>query len=193
MHPCLPLASANAKEECVQTIENANAAYGVYAEEDIQVAEVVRALNDAGFQNEDICLMLACSHPIAATVREVSFLHTDREASSSTAGVIGWLSEFGAVVIPTVGFFIRSQAFLHALVTARDAPALCGSSRTLLCLGFPKENAERLEDQLCEAGVLVYVACSESARASWAVELLRQTGAQEADELEVERGVGAAA
>jgi len=90
------------------------AAYGMYSHE-TPLNEVVRALNQAGFGNENICLMLAPTHPIATIVREASFLD-EREASAVTAGLIGWLSEFGAVVIPTVGFFIRSQEFFQALV-----------------------------------------------------------------------------
>ena len=116
---------------------NSAAAYGMYPQE-VALHDVVHTLNQAGFENEDICMMLAPTHPIATIVREASILNTEREASAVTAGLIGWLSEFGAVVIPTVGFFIRSQAFFHALVVAKDAPALCGSTKTLVGLGFPK-------------------------------------------------------
>jgi alkanesulfonate monooxygenase SsuD/methylene tetrahydromethanopterin reductase-like flavin-dependent oxidoreductase (luciferase family) len=167
-------------------MESTNAAYGIYAE-DVQVKDVVYALNDAGFNNEELCLMLARTHPISAIVRGASIRDTDREATALAAGLIEWLSEFGAVVIRTSGFFIRSQTFLRALVVTREAPALCGSSETLMCLGFPERDAERLEDQLCEAGVLVYVACSKSVQAKWAREILQQMGAQETAELHLGR------
>jgi hypothetical protein len=98
--------------------------------------------------------------------------------------VIGWLSEFGAVVIPTVGFFIRSQVFLHALMVACEAPALCGNTRTLVGLGFSEEEAEKFADRLGNLGVLVYVSCTESAKTLWAREVLRHTGAQEVATLE---------
>src|SRR5216683_4297964 len=116
-----------------------------------------------------------CALPIC----DASFLNTEREATAATAGLIGWLSEFGAVVIPTVGFFIRSQTFFHALVAAKDSSAMCGNSRALVGLGLSESDAERYENQLHDVGVLVYVSCPESARTSWAVELLRRTGAQE--------------
>jgi hypothetical protein len=165
-------------------METTNAAYGLYAE-DVNVTDVVCALNDAGFDNEDICLMLARTHPISIIVREAGIRNADQEASALAAGLIDWLSEFGAVVIRTFGFFIRSQTFLSALVKAREAPALCGSLETLMGLGFSEKDAGRLEDQWCEAGVLVYVACSESARASWAREMLQQIGARETAELDL--------
>ena len=166
------------------SMDSMNAAYGIYTE-DVHVAEVVRALNDAGFDNEEICLMLARTHPISTVVREAALRSVDRQASAVAAGLIDWLSGFGAVVIRTFGFFIRSHRFRSALVTTREAPALCGSFETLMDLGFSRQAALRLDDQLSEAGVLVYVACSESERAIWARELFQQIGAQETAELEL--------
>lgn len=162
---------------------NTVAAYGIYSQ-DVALADIVRNLNQAGFDNEHICMMLSPTHPIAAIVRDASLFNTEREASAVTAGLIGWLSEFGAVMIPTVGFFIRSQAFLHALMVTRDTPALCGNARTLVGLGFSEDDAERFEDHIGELGVLVYVSCSEDAKTLWAREVLRHTGAQEAATLQ---------
>ena len=159
------------------------AAYGMYSH-DAALHEIVQTLNQAGFDKEDICMMLSPTHPIATVVREASFLNTEREASAVTAGLIGWLSEFGAVIIPTVGFFIRSQEFFRALVAAKDSPVLCGN-HTLVSLGFSELDAERYENQLREMGVLLYVSCPETARTDWARELLSRTGAEEASTLKI--------
>jgi hypothetical protein len=165
-------------------LESTRAAYGVYAE-DVPVSDVVNALNNAGFDKNNICLMLARTHPIAAIVRQASIRNADREASAVAAEAIEWLSEFGAVVIRTFGFFIRSQMFLRTLVTSREAPALCGNFETLMDLGFSQQDAWRLEEGLCEAGVLVYVACAESATATCAKETLQRIGARETAELDL--------
>jgi hypothetical protein len=159
------------------------AAYGFYPP-DIALTDVVRNLNLAGFENENICMMLPPGHPIASIVRDASLFYAEKEATAVTAGLIGWLSEFGAVLIPSVGFFIRSQAFFHTLMVAREAPALCGNARTLMGLGFSEREAERFEAQLGNLGVLVYVSCAESAKTLWAREVLRHTGAREAATLE---------
>lgn len=159
------------------------AAYGMYPH-DVALNEVVHTLNGAGFINENICMMLSPTHPIATIVREASFLNTEREATAATAGLIGWLSEFGAVVIPTVGFFIRSQSFFHALVATKGSQALCGNSGALVSLGLSERDAERYENQLHDVGVLVYVSCPESAKTDWAAELLRRTGAEEVASVE---------
>jgi hypothetical protein len=164
------------------------AAYGMYSQ-DVVLKTVVCSLNQAGFDNEDICMMLSPSHPIAAIVRDASLFNSKSEANSVTAALIGWLSGFGAVLIPTVGFFIRSQAFFRALM-ARDTPAICGNARTLAGLGFSDDQADRYESQLRKVGVLVYVSCPEKARTAWACEILRHTGARETATLDHALGAG---
>lgn len=158
---------------------NTAAAYGMYSQ-DAVLKDIVHTLNQAGFDNEDICMMVSPTHPIASLVRDASLFDTEGQSSAVTAGLIGWLSEFGAVVIPSVGFFIRSRAFFHALVVAREAPALCGNAGTLVGLGFSENEAERFEQRVRRLGVLVYVSCAENARSLWAREVLQSTGAQEA-------------
>jgi len=164
---------------------NPLAAYGMYRHR-VALNEVLRVLNQGGFNNEEICMMLSPEHPIATVVREANVLTSDRKASAATAGLIGWLAEFGAVLIPTVGFFVRSQEFLHAIVVEKDSMARCSSSSTLEGLGFPERDAERFEQQLRNVGALVYVSCPETAKTKWALELLRGTGAEEAGTLEAE-------
>jgi hypothetical protein len=161
---------------------NSPAAYGMYSQ-DIALSDVVRTLNQAGFDNENICMMLSPTHPIAAVVRDASLFNSESESNSATTGLIGWLSGFGAVVIPTVGFFIKSQTFFRAIMVSREGPAMCGNARTLVGLGFSDDQADRFETQLRQLGVLVYVSCDESARTMWACEVLRHTGAREASTL----------
>ncbi len=154
------------------------AAYGMYPH-DIALQQVVQTLNQSGFGKEDICMMVSPRHPIATIVSEANILNAEPEASAVAAGLIGWLMKFGAVMIPTVGLFIRSQAFLQVLVMRKDSSAVYGNSKALVGLGISEGDAPRFEHQLREMGVLVYVACPESERTTRAVELLRWTGARE--------------
>jgi Heat induced stress protein YflT len=163
---------------------NPPAAYGIYPY-DAELQEVVQTLNQSGFDNQDICVMVSPRHPIATFVREANILNAGRKEDAVAEEFMGWLFEFGAVMIPTVGFFIRSQFFLHALVAS-------GRSGCLTGLRFSKRDAERFERQLREMGVLVYVTCAKSANAAWAVEILRQTGAKEPGLLEPEAFLEAA-
>ncbi len=161
---------------------NGTAAYGMYSR-NVALPEVVCALNRAGFGNEDICMVLSPAHPDAAVLRDASIFDTGAAKSSNSARMIGWFSEFGAVFIPTVGFFIRSQAFSETLSMEQNFPTLSRGCRTLLGLGFPQDEAKRLGQQLSDVGALVYVSCPESNQARGAIELLRRTGAREAASL----------
>jgi hypothetical protein len=167
-----------------------NAAYGVYPP-DVELHQVVQTLNQAGFDKESICMMVSPMHPIAATVRDAGLFNSD-DSEAVSEELIGWLSEFGAVVIPTVGFFIRAREFFHAFVVMGDSPALCGRGGPLVGLGFSASDAERLEEQVRAMGALVYVTCAESAKAAWAVELLRRTGARGTVTVEREAALRAA-
>jgi hypothetical protein len=160
------------------------AAYGMYSY-DAELPQIVHTLNQSGFGKEDICMMVSPEHPMARFMCEANILNAERKEGAATEGFIGWLFEFGAVVIPTVGFFIRSQPFLHALVAS-------GNSRALVGLGFSEGDAAQFEHRVRELGVLVYIACTESAKAAWAVEILRRTGASEPALLEKEAFMAAA-
>jgi hypothetical protein len=171
---------------------NGTAAYGMYPR-NVALPEVVYALNRAGFDNEHICMVLSPAHPVATVVRDAKITDVRREETATSARMIGWFSEFGAVVIPTVGFFIRSQAFFRALVSEDTFPAMSRGSRTLIDLGFPEDEAKRLGHQLCDVGAMVYVSCQESGKAKNAIELLRRAGAREAAGLRMAKAAEAAA
>lgn len=171
--------------------ENSAAAYGMYPR-NVALPEVVCALNRAGFENEDICMVLSPAHPVAIVVRDAKLLDEKPEERATSARMIGWFSEFGAVVIPTVGFFIRSHAFFRALVIEQNFPPMSRGSRTFVGLGFSEGEAKRLGHQLSDVGAMVYVSCHKSGKATSAIELLRRSGAREAAGLEMAKAAEAA-
>lgn len=59
---------------------------------------------------------------------------------------------------------------------AGDAP----SGGTLAALGFPDDKVRRFSNQPGDPGVLLYLSCPEKTKTGQALELLRDTGAQEA-------------
>lgn len=168
------------------------AAYGLYPDR-VALNDVLRALGDAGFDKKSICMMLSPRHPIATIVRDSSSQPFERENNVITAGLIGWLSEFGAVVIPTFGVFVRSREFYGAVMGDRRPGSGSNQNGTLAALGFPDEDARRFDTQLREDGVLLYVSCPEMAERQWALELLRATGADEAGMLESQTAMAAIA
>lgn len=168
------------------------AAYAMYPR-NVALPAVVSALNHAGFGNEDICMVLSPAHPVASAVEDATIGNIARERSAVSARMISWFSQLGAVVIPTVGLFIRSQAFFQALLAEQNLPSLSRGSGTLLGLGFSEDEAKRLGHQLCDVGALVYVSCRESSKADGALELLRRAGAREAASVGMAKATRAAA
>jgi hypothetical protein len=165
---------------------NGTAAYGMYAR-GVALPEVVCALNRAGFENQDICMILSPAHPDAELVREPGLFHDKASDRAISAKTIDWFSKLGAVAIPTVGLFIRSQNFLQALIDQPSSSRLSRGTQLLLGLGFSHQDAKRLAHQLYDFGALVYVSCRESAKADSVIELLRDAGAREAASLGVFR------
>jgi hypothetical protein len=147
--------------------------------ENASLPDIICTLSHAGFDKADICMVLSSTHPMASVVRDARFTGAEPKQNAAGARTIGWFTQFGAVVIPDVGFFVRSQAYLHALLEQGSSP-LCGESRILVGLGLSAEEAKRVHSSMADAGALLFVSCSERARAEWAVELLRSTGARDA-------------
>ena len=170
---------------------SASAAYAIYPDR-VALNDVLQTLGRGGFDKESICMMLSPAHPIATIMRESSAHSFEREANAVSTGLISWLSELGAVVIPSFGFFIRSREFFRALVVERDV-APCGSSGTLAALGLPEESAERFENEVRETGVFLYVSCPETSKTRWALELLRASGAEDCGLLQPEAAMAVAA
>ena len=162
---------------------NGTAAYGMYSRH-VALPDVVYALNQAGFTNQDICMVLSPAHPDAAPIHDASTVNVPGDDSTLSARMIGWFSKFGAVVIPTVGLFIRSQAYFQALLSEENVPALSQGCRTLIGLGFSQDDAKRLGHRLCDVGALIYVSCKEGDKTNRVIDLLRRTGAQEAASVE---------
>lgn len=164
-------------------ITNGTAAYGMYSRH-VALPEVVCALNQAGFTNQDICMVLSPAHPDAAPLHDASAFAGAETDSTVSARMIGWFSKFGAVVIPTVGLFIRSHAYFQALLNEQSGSSLSQGGRALIGLGFSQDDAKRLGCRLCDVGALIYVSCRERDKTKRVIELLRRTGAQEAASVE---------
>src|SRR5208337_1585112 len=87
---------------------------------------------------------------------------------------------------PLAGFLPRSHGCPRHSRLLRELQHSGGS-------GFSDDEADRFEDELRHLGVLVYVSCSESAKISWACEVLRHTGAREASTLRETNSLSATA
>ena len=153
------------------------AACGVYSSK-VELQHVIETLNQAGFSNEDILLLLAPAHPLAGLVRDLKLVAPETSDAASS-GLINWLLRFGAVVIPQVGLFIRSRDFLHKLLVEPITSSCSGNAAALVNLRIPERDAQRFGGLISDTGGFVYVSC-EPTQSRWAREILSNTGADEA-------------
>lgn len=155
--------------------------------------QVASSLNAAGFESVDICLFLPPAHPIADGVRNMKAAAATVSEQMVSKRTVSWLSTFGGVVIPDVGFFVGSREYLHALTERACQMEWAGEGGVLASLGIPVQAAVRYEARVRGDASLVFVGCDGSARAEWAREILRRLGAEEVRSLgELERSKGEA-
>ena len=154
------------------------AAYGIYSRQ-VQLHAVISNLNRAGVSNQDICLLLAPTHPIAAQVRDMRSLATEPACRPALTGLLEWLSKLGAVAIADVGLFISSRFYLRAFMCATSGASGQRRWETLSNLGIPNPEIKRVGDQIEDAGSMLYVRCEGSRNPQEAVDVLRNAGALE--------------
>lgn len=157
--------------------ENRTAAYGIFPAE-ARLDEVVTSLNSAGFESVDICVFLSPAHPIADRVRNMKLASADLSEEGGFERTVSWLSRFGGVVIPGIGFFIGSGEYLYALTRCDHWPE-DGEGEALANLGIPAEAAARYQSRVRQDASLVFVSCDGSAQSEWAGEILRLLRADE--------------
>lgn len=153
------------------------AAYGVFSQ-GIPLQSVVATLNQKGVQNQDICVLLAPAHPIAARMHEMNTDVYEPRSKASLSRLVEWVSKLGAVSVPGVGVFIRSGAYMGALMESNERSVLCRNWKTLSRLGIPEQDTARLENHISGDSGMIYVACEES-DSQRVAEILKETGAQE--------------
>jgi hypothetical protein len=155
------------------------AAYGIYPLE-ARIDGVIAVLGEAGLRTEDICVLLAPAHPIAEAVRDARVSSYDTTSGREVSEVLHWLSRFGAVIIPEVGFFVSSRVFLGAVLAPDTTKPGSTHLETLLGLGIPEPEASRYAERLTHDAVMLFVCCDGMPKSEWTRQVLRQTGAEEA-------------
>jgi hypothetical protein len=165
--------------------ESRSAAYGLFPDQ-LQLEFILRTLNLAGFENEDLCVLIAAEHPIVERLRDWDYrLQQDLFPDVSPDCLIAWLSSYGAVVIPEIGFFVGSSQYMKALALPEEL--LRNSEKGVLVgLGLSPSEAARYENRMHDKMSFVFVSCNDVPQSEWARELLSAMGAEEASLSRVE-------
>lgn len=159
------------------------AVFGIYRTRE-SVEQAVDALRAADFRNTDISVLFS------ENVGTKDFAHEKHtkfpEGSSAGAGTgaviggaFGWLTGIGALAIPGVGPFIAAGPIVAALAGAGAGGVLGGIAGALVGMGIPEYEAKRYEGRVKEGGILLSVHCDDADWKKRAMEILKQTGAND--------------
>lgn len=159
------------------------AVFGVYrTRRDVENA--VQALQDADFRHEDVSVLF--SH----TTGTKDFAHEKHtkapEGSTAGAGTgaviggaLGWLTGIGALAIPGVGPLIAVGPIVAALAGIGTGSVIGGIAGALIGMGIPEYEAKRYEGRIKEGGILLSVHCDNSDWKKKAMDILKQSGAED--------------
>jgi hypothetical protein len=159
------------------------AVFGLYDNRS-QVESAVSALQNAGFRNTDISVLL----PENAGTKD--FAHekgtkapegasTGAGTGAAIGGVLGWLTGIGALAIPGFGPFIAAGPIMAALAGVGVGGAVGGLTGALIGMGIPEYEAKRYEGRIKDGGILLSVHSDNSDWTDRAKKVLEATGAQD--------------
>lgn len=159
------------------------AVFGIYRTRE-SVEEAVQALRRSDFRNTDISVLFS------ENVGTKDFAHEKHtkvpEGSSAGAGTgaviggaLGWLTGIGALAIPGIGPFIAAGPIVSLLAGIGAGGVLGGIAGALVGMGIPEYEAKRYEGRVKEGGILLSVHCDNADWKKRALEVLKQTGAED--------------
>jgi uncharacterized protein YcfJ len=140
---------------------------------------IVRDLQEAGFANDDISVLM----PDRTGTRDFAHEHgtkapegavTGASAGGVVGGAVGWLAGIGSLAIPGLGPFIAAGPILAALSGAAVGAAVGGVTGALIGLGVPEYEAKQYEGKLKEGNILVSVHVADAYGTKRAKEIFEQ-------------------
>ena len=159
------------------------AVFGIYRSRD-SVEQAVDSLRAADFRNTDISVLFSenvGTKDFAAEKHTKAPEGTTAGAGTGAVigGALGWLAGVGALAIPGVGAMIAAGPIVAALAGAGAGGVVGGIAGALVGMGIPEYEAKRYEGRVREGGILLSVHCDNADWKKRAVEILRETGAQD--------------
>jgi hypothetical protein len=150
----------------------------------VQAEDIVNALKDSGFSNNDISVLFPDQEGTRDFAHEQ---HTKAPEGASmgaaaggvTLGALGWLVGIGSLAIPGLGPFIAAGPILAALSGAAVGGALGGLAGGLIGMGMPEYEAKQYEGKIKQGNILISVHAEHSGDISRAKEIFQDAGAED--------------
>jgi len=157
--------------------------FGIY--ENLQEAQRgIDVMRAAGYRDSDFSIL--CSQDIGGkdlaideSTKAPEGIAVGAGAGAILGGALGWLTGIGTLMIPGAGPFLAAGPLVSVLSGIGIGGTVGGLTGALIGGGIPEFEAQRYADRLHGGQVLLSVRCDNSEWANKAVDLLRQTGAED--------------
>src|ERR1700733_11817886 len=134
------------------------AVYGLYKDQS-GVEEAVASLQDAGFRNTDISVLLP------ENMGSKDFGHEKNTkapegavagggSGAAIGGTLGWLAGIGMLAIPGIGPFIAAGPIMGLLAGVGVGGTVGSMIGALIGMGLPEYEAKRFEGRIRHGGIL---------------------------------------
>ncbi|WAK03910.1 hypothetical protein [Methylobacter sp. YRD-M1] len=161
-----------------------NKAVFCIAQTNDQVEHIVSQLKAAGFDNNDISVLL----PDKSSEHEFGHEKHTKSPEGTTIGgtiglgtgaILGWLAGIGSLAIPGVGPLIAAGPIMGALSGAAVGAATGGLAGALIGLGIPEYEAKRYEGRIQGGNALISVHTETSEARSKVKEIFEEANAED--------------
>lgn len=149
-----------------------------------QVEHIISQLKAAGFDNNDISVLLPDKTSEHEFGHEKHTKSPEGTAIGGTVGIgagaiIGWLVGIGTLAIPGLGPLIAAGPIMGALSGAGVGAATGGLAGALIGLGIPEYEAKRYEGRIQGGNALISVHTETSEARSQVKDIFEQANAED--------------
>src|SRR5689334_19110693 len=159
------------------------AVFGIFRSREA-VEEAVAGLENAGFRNTDISVLL----PENEGTKDLAHEKHTKAPEGATAGgvtggaiggILGGLIGVGLIAVPGLGPLLAAGPIIAALTGVGSGGVVGGIIGALVGLGIPEYEAKRFEGRIKLGGLLLSVHCDDANWVKRAKEILEHTGGEE--------------
>ena len=148
----------------------------------LQAENIVAALRQSGFSNDDISALLPDKKGTRDFAHEQNTKAPEGAVTGASAGgvlggTLGLLAGIGALAIPGVGPLIAAGPIMAALSGAAAGAALGGVAGALVGMGIPEVEAKQYEGKVKGGNILLSIHVEDSEQRARAKKVLEKGGA----------------
>jgi len=147
---------------------------------ELQAAQIFEELQESGFSNGDISILIPEGDRIAAekSTKMPEGAAAGAAAGGAVGGLVGLLAGVGTIAIPGLGAFIAAGPILAALGGAAAGATAGGLTGALVGLGMPEYEAKQYESRMTSGNLLISVHTDYDDQRSMARDILERCGAE---------------